>query len=244
MRIDSLLSDNFRLTETQKKALKKLGIENVHDLLLHFHSRYENTADLKSISSLKKGDAAAVHGIITGLKTVKAFRKKIPMGEATLQDETGRIKIIWFHQPYLAKMIAENSSVRVSGKVAERKPTRPNGHSDRPALYFSNPKVEKIEIKELRSGVFLFGGKDRDYPLTPVYPETRGITSNWIYHAVRKLLKLGAAKEVTDSIPEEILKKYKLPSLRSALIWIHSPKKEADSLAARKRFAFEEIFFI
>jgi ATP-dependent DNA helicase RecG len=35
-----------------------------------------------------------------------------------------------------------------------------------------------------------------------------------------------------------------LPGLRTALIWIHTPQKISDAEAARKRFAFEEVFFI
>ena len=45
-----------------------------------------------------------------------------------------------------------------------------------------------------------------------------------------------------DAIPDEILKKYNLPKLKSALIWIHAPKKQSDSETARKRFAFAEVF--
>ncbi|MDR3558350.1 MAG: ATP-dependent DNA helicase RecG, partial [Candidatus Pacebacteria bacterium] len=43
---------------------------------------------------------------------------------------------------------------------------------------------------------------------------------------------------------KEILDRYNLPGLRTALIWIHTPMKRDDAEAARKRFAFEEIFFI
>ena len=35
-----------------------------------------------------------------------------------------------------------------------------------------------------------------------------------------------------------------MPTLATALIWIHRPEKIKDAEAARKRFAFEEIFFI
>jgi ATP-dependent DNA helicase RecG len=78
----------------------------------------------------------------------------------------------------------------------------------------------------------------------PIYPETRGLTSKFIYHAIDKIFKSGLLDTLEEYIPENILKKYKLPSLRTALIWIHTPKKEDDAKVARKRFAFEEVFFI
>jgi ATP-dependent DNA helicase RecG len=84
---------------------------------------------------------------------------------------------------------------------------------------------------------------DEDY-LIPIYPETRGITSGWFYYHLKKLISEGEHEKLTDPIPDEILKKYNLPKLATALVWIHLPKKIEDSMAARKRFAFEEVFFI
>ena len=49
---------------------------------------------------------------------------------------------------------------------------------------------------------------------------------------------------INDYIPADILKKYNLPTLRTALIWIHKPKNKNDAESARKRFAFEEVFCI
>jgi len=231
--LDSPIEDNLRLLEIHKKALTRLGIKTIRELLYHFPVRYGNSSETTNIKVLEKGTNAVLFGRITNLKTKKAFRKKIPMSEALLEDGTGSIKIVWFHQPYLAKMIAEGSSVRIEGKVAERKG----------GLYISNPKIERLSSLPISSGESLFSGKD-DSVIYPVYPESKGITSNWIYHTIRKIYKSGALENIIDPIPTEILKKYNLPTLKSAIIWIHSPKKESDALSARKRFAFEEVFFI
>ena len=77
-----------------------------------------------------------------------------------------------------------------------------------------------------------------------VYPESQGLTSNWLYHAITKILKNGVLDKLEDPIPDYILKTYNLPSLATALIWIHAPQKREHALSARKRFAFEEVFFI
>jgi len=233
MLLEDNLSQHFRILPTQEKALKKLGLTTIRDLLYHFPSRYASTSEAVTVASLKKGDRAVIFGQISGLKTSKAFRKRIPMAEGFVTDDTGRIKIIWFHQAYLAKMIQENSLVRVEGRVSERNGTP----------YFSNPKIEVVG--ELPSGVgnSLFKNKEV-HPLYPIYPESRGITSNWFYHKVQQVLKSGLLDEVIDPIPEEILKTYKLPNLKTSLVWIHSPRTEDNARSARKRFSFEEIFFI
>ena len=154
-----------------------------------------------------------------------------------LQDATGQIKITWFNQPYLVKMFTAGSSVKVAGKVAESKS----------GIYLANPEIEKTKDFPIDSHNSLFqkNGHGQGGPsFYPVYPETRGITSRWFYHGIKKILSDMALDEIKDSIPEEILKKYSLPNIKTALIWIHAPRNEKESLSARKRFAFEKIFFI
>ena len=236
MTLDAQIETVFRLSPSQRKALYKLRVTTVEDLLYHFPTRYGDAVLVKTIATLQKGDSAAVYGTIGKLKTSKAFFKKIPKAEGVLDDGTGKIKIIWFNQPYLAKMIADGALVRAEGKVSER---RKSG-----ALYFSNPKIERVNSVPEHSDQSLFGNGVDSHHLYPVYPESRGVTSNWLYHAVQKILKTGVLETRTDPIPQDILAKYHLPSLKTALIWIHAPQKESDAVAARKRFAFEEVFLI
>jgi ATP-dependent DNA helicase RecG len=225
MKLDDELASFFRILPTQEKGLRKLGIRTAQDLLYHFPVRYDDTAEAKEIATLSKGEHVVIFGRISGLKTKKAFRKKIPMAEATLEDNTGKIKIIWFHQAYLAKMISEGANVRVEGKVSEK-----NGKP-----YFSNPKIENAPD--------LFNTTST-HTLFPTYPETRGVTSNWIHHKIQNIFSSGVLDNIEDPIPEHILSTYKLPNLKSSLIYIHTPKNQEHALAARKRFAFEEIFMI
>ena len=224
----------FRLSPYQKRALAKLGILSAGDLLRHFPARYGDVAVMKNIGDLVVGETAVVFGKISNLKISKAFYKKTPMAEAKITDESGGIKTIWFNQPYIAKMFLEEMLVRVEGKISEKKNK----------LYLSNPKIEKVEKIPIGVGESLFGSAGDVHHLYPVYPESRGISSNWLYHSIQKILKSGILENLTDPIPSEILQKYNLPGLKTALIWIHAPKTENDALAARKRFAFEEVFFI
>src|SRR4051812_31778979 len=116
MELYSQIEKEFRLIPLQKKALSKMGISTIEDFLYYFPVRYGDTSQMKNVESLAKGDDSTIFGKISGLKTSKAFIKKIPMSEAYITDDTGRIKIVWFNQPYIAKMIHENQLVRVEGK--------------------------------------------------------------------------------------------------------------------------------
>ncbi len=234
MELNSLIEKNFRLQDMQKSALKKLGIKTIADLLYHFPVVYGDTSEKRNIGSLIAKDKAVVFGKISGLKTSKGFKSKIPMSEAWIEDESGKIKAVWFHQAYIAKMFFEGMFVKIEGIVSERKGE----------LYFSNPKIEKIAQLPKGVGDSLFGEEGITMTLYPVYPESRGITSNWFYHTLQKIFSSGLLETLEDPIPDFILEKYNLPKLKTALVWIHSPQKKDDALAARKRFSFEEIFFI
>jgi len=236
MNLNYNLTDTLRILGPQRVALEKLGILTVEDFLYHFPVRYGDTAQSKNISGLQRGDDAVIYGKISKLKMSKGFRTKIAMADGLIEDDTGSIKVVWFNQPYLAKMIPDGALVRAEGKVSERK----NGGE----LYLSNPKIEKVERLPTAVGDSLFGSNSEAHTLYPVYPESRGISSNWIYHGIQKIFKSGILDEMSDPIPEKILEKYNLPKLSTALVWIHAPQRENDALAARKRFAFEEIFLI
>lgn len=234
MQFTDQIEHHFRLQDGQKKALKKLGLKTVEDLLYHFPTRYGDTSEMKNIGSLVAGENAVIFGRISNLKTGKAFIKRTPISEGYIEDETGKIKVIWFHQPYIAKLIHEGALVRVEGKVSDRKGV----------LGMMNPKIETVIKLPTGVGDSLFGEEGEAHSLYPVYPESQGITSNWLYHAIQKILKEIRIENLTDSIPNYILKTYNLPSLATALVWIHAPLKQDHATSARKRFAFEEVFYI
>jgi ATP-dependent DNA helicase RecG len=236
MQFADKIEEKFRLDANQKKALHKLKIFSVADLLSHYPVRYSDISEVKKITDLVAGDMATIYGKVSKLKTKKAFRSGIPMAEGEIEDLSGKIKITWFNQAYLAKMIKNGENVKLTGNVTQSK----NG------TYLANPEFEKMSDMPIDAHDTLFtkDGINNAGFSYPVYAETRGITSKWFYHAIEKILKDKTLDNVQDYIPSEILKKYHLPTLKTALIWIHKPKNKDDAESARKRFAFEEVFCI
>ncbi len=223
---NSLLTDELRLNEFQKRALHNNGIKTVKDLLWHFPARYEEFAAASSIADLIEGTNATICGKILKTKIERTWRKKMNIAEAILSDGTGEISLVWFHQPYIAKMLKAEDSVVVTGKI--QKNSR--------GIYIANPSYEKLNPEEMVS----------DQELVPIYSETRGLSSRWFRFAIRKILKKFTEENGNsqDAIPDFILNRYHLPSLKTALIYIHAPKNLKDAEASRKRFAFEEVFAI
>jgi ATP-dependent DNA helicase RecG len=243
IKTDTPLESFLKLGAFQKKALAKMRIKSAEDLLQHFPSRYGEAGAVKAIEFLAPGDSAVIFGKISKLKTSKTFKSRVAISTAEVEDSTGKIKLVWFNQPYIAKMFFEDMLVRIEGRVSAKK----DGE-----LYISNSKIEKISEIPEGTSESLFSGEN-NLNLSPIYPESRGISSSWIYHHIQKIFSaqgesVSSGKNfldtLVDPIPEEILKRYSLPSLKTALVWIHCPRKKEDAEIARKRFAFEEIFLI
>jgi ATP-dependent DNA helicase RecG len=187
------------------------------------------------VGSLEKGQEAIVYGQLSGLKTRKAWRSKKPIAEGFVEDGSAKLKVMWFNQPYIAKMYSDGMYVKLAGKVA--------GSENK--LYLSNPEVEQMASLPIDRHDSIFKNTE---PVTetlyPVYRETKGVTSKWLYHTVLKCFEKDILTTITDPIPPAILKKYSLPELQTALVWVHAPKKVEHAKSARKRFAFEEVFYI
>src|SRR3989344_3566663 len=214
--IETPIEEVFRLLPPQKSALKKLGVKTVQNLLFHFPVRYTDVTSVKLIKDLLKGEQASIYGKISKIELTKGFRTKIPMAKAIIEDQSGKINAVWFHQPYIAKMIVDGSYAKFTGHISESRKGK--------GLYISNPEFEQTaEVPIIGDSLFEKGASDESHPY-PVYPESRGITSKWFYHAVQKILRNHVLESLTDPIPEYILKKYNLPTLHTALILIHTPK--------------------
>lgn len=227
--------DTFRTDETQKKALAKLGLTTLRDLLFYFPSRYASAGATKQIAELVAGETATVHGRVIKAGARKAWKRRIPMGEATIEDSSGKLKVMWFNQAYMGKMIRVGDMVSLSGKIS----------ANASGIYMANPELGGANaMREEKNSLFAEAGRQTDSELLAIYPETRGISSAWISHKVRKILAADALKEIEDYLPERIIKAYKLPPLTAAIVFMHAPKRQSDALVARKRFAFEEVFFV
>lgn len=232
--LQNLISKYTRITKEQEKSLKRLGLITVQDLLYHFPYYYNHSTTSMNLNNIEENKPVTIHGSIHNLSLGKTWKTKKAVAKAQVRDTNGSIDIQWFHQPYVAKMFQEGDLVKIGGKI--------NIYNDK--LSIINPVIEKVnKLPEATDSLFANNTKN-DSIMSPKYRETKGITSLWIYHMAKRLIAHEDFKNITDAIPSDILKKYHLPSLQTALVWIHAPNKEKDAEVARKRFAFEEMFFI
>ena len=207
-----------------QKKLKRLRIKTVSDLLFHFPHRYEDFSNLIPILKVKINEICTIRGRILEIKTSKTWKKKMFLTQAIVEDKTGAIKVIWFNQPYLTRTLKKEDNVFLSGKIVLR------GNE----IYLANPIYEKFyQNKDL-----IHTGR-----LVPVYPGTEGLSSRWLRYILKPLLTYFENK-IPETLPEDIIKENKFLPINKALWQIHFPDSKNLAEAARKRFSFEELFFI
>ena len=228
MKPNDLLTDHFQIGPKRRRALEHLNLKTVGDLLYHLPARYEDINDVRSVASLDFGTQAVVYGYLSKIASRRLWKNRRSVTDGYLTDDTAKIKLMWFNQPYLAKLYRDGMRVKVTGKVT--------GKDDK--LYIANPEVEILGDGMVPGQNGSETATATDGSLYPVYRETEGVTSRWFYHTVCKCLAKGVLDHLVDPIPPAILKKYKLPTLKTALVWAHTPKKLEHSASARKRFAF------
>lgn len=235
MNLQDVIATHFtRLKPEQKRALAKLGIRTVRDLLYHFPARYENAGPTGTIAGVSAGSEVTLYGTVRKPDIRRTWKSRRPIAEAYLEDASGKIKMMWFSQPYIAKTLRDGMVVKVSGRIG--------GQGTK--IYLANPEIDKSPVvpEDVHDSLFATGTLPENGTLYPIYPESQGVSSLWFLHTVRKIFETKIHEQIIDPIPNEILERYHLPSLSSALVFIHAPRRLEDAAAARKRFAFEEIF--
>src|SRR5687768_5806230 len=98
----------------------------------------------------------------------------------------------------------------------------------------------------MRSPVLEFitseGEQTHTAAITPVYPETHGVTSRFLRYQVKNLLPL--IEHVPEYIPDDIRERNQLMGIREAIRTIHFPKTSVEIEQAQHRLRFDELFFL
>ncbi|HUD18852.1 MAG TPA: ATP-dependent DNA helicase RecG [Patescibacteria group bacterium] len=201
--------------------LTKLGIETVEQLLFHIPFRYDDFSLVSTIGEVQPGETVTVKGTV---EKFSAFFTKTgkKIQEARVADDTGKLSVVWFNQPYLRSVIREGLTVRLSGNITWF------GHK----LVMNSPQYEIVTDEGASS---LHTGR-----LVPVYPETEGVSSKWLRGRIAFILE-SIAKDVVDYMPKEILANEHFMPLKNAIETIHFPQSLEKAGEARDRLAFDEM---
>jgi ATP-dependent DNA helicase RecG len=213
-----------RIGPVYQKRLKKLGIKTIRDLFFHFPHRYEDFSKIIPISEIKLNETVCLKGKVLEIENTRTWKRRMILTKAIVEDKTGAVKIVWFNQPYVTKILKKGDEVSLVGKVSFGKE----------GVYLTNPVYEKISP----NADFIHTSR-----IVPIYPETEGLSSRWLRYILRSLLA-GLKDKIEDPLPEKIRDNYQLMPFKKAIWQIHFPDSMALAKKAQERFSFEEVFFI
>lgn len=217
--LNTPVSSITRVGQSTAGKLKKLGIETAQDLIFYYPFRWQDFSLVSEIAKLEPTDAATVKGKIQLINNRRSFAKRKNLTEALIADKSGSIKVIWFNQPYLIKVLSPGDEVYLSGKV----------DFDRYNLQFVNPVYEKAGGETIHTA-----------RLVPIYSLTGNLTQKQIRFLISAVMP--AVNFINDWLPPEIIKKFNLPDLKFALRQIHFPQNQKSMAEAQWRLKFEELF--
>lgn len=217
------------------KRLQKLDIKTVNDLINHFPFRHEDYSQITPIQLTQPEEKVTLIGQITKISSnYTRSSKQKSIQKAILEDDTGKINLIWFNQPYLKENLPPPILVSVSGEIKKRGNQKQIIFPDYEILD-KGKKVSQYSIGEEAT-------KDTGR-LVPIYPTTYGISNKYLRKIINRVLpKIN--NKIDEPLPTEIITSYHLIPKREAIIKIHFPENKKALKKAKQRLAFEELFLI
>lgn len=208
------------VSAAREKALARLGVCTVEDMLKLYPREYEDRTHVVSIASLVPEIQASLTARVLSVSPAKQIRKNLSVINVLIQDNTGTLTLVFYNQTYIRNSLISGKDYCFYGKVTR-------GYR---ALEMCNPVFAD----------FLTGADDFQR-LLPVYPLTAGISQNVMRKIIKEAVRIVSVSGCEDTLPEAVRKKYALMPYREALNNVHFPEDRTLLAQARRRFVFEEL---
>ncbi|MDM7999767.1 MAG: ATP-dependent DNA helicase RecG [Dehalococcoidia bacterium] len=199
----------------------KLGVRTIRDMLYFFPRRHIDYGNQRRVAELEVGSEQTLVATVWEARQVNLGGR---MGaEATVGDQTGTIRAVWFNQPYLAQRFRTGARLALYGKVNVYKGNK----------VFESPEWELLETEDL----------PRSDMLVPVYPLTEGLYPRSVRRLAKAVVTMWAPR-LGDHLPPEVRDRCALMPLPEAIRQAHFPESRENLGEARRRLAFDELFLI
>jgi ATP-dependent DNA helicase RecG len=208
-------------------ALAEHGIATVGDLLWHLPVRYQDRRSVIAPGQVSGPGVYTVRGRLRDLRRRFTRRRGLRLHDATIAGDAGELRVVWWNQPYLATQVSHDVEYVFHGEARVGRDGR---------LELVNPAWEPA-------------GEDAGDELVAVYPPLPGLSARRVRTLVGAALeRLDLDRAAEEVVPEPVLRRHRLPSLRHALEALHRPAPDADLAAlaagatpAHQRLAYGEL---
>lgn len=219
--LNTSLRSAISTTSTYINLLKELNVSTIEDLLHYYPRAHEDQSEVKGVADLEVGQVHTVQGVLQNIKNVRTKNNKFLTKADFIDQEGTHMEVVWFNQRYLKNVLQENKEMLLTGKI----------------LYnfgkftIQSPAHEIVKEEQIHTG-----------RIVPIYREHDKISTKWLREKIA--LVIHYADQIEENLPQEILEKEKFISRSEAIRKIHFPESMEDIEEAKKRLAFEELFFI
>ena len=217
MDLFSPVTDLRGVGPTRAAALQRLGIFTLYDLLAYFPRDYEDRTNPVEIAQLQPGVPACFEALVVSQPVLRRIGKGRDVTNLTVADETGKLTLHYFNQPYIKTQLHYGQSYYFYGTLLEH------------GMQMANPAFEESG----RPGTVT-------NRLLPVYPLTAGLSNRTLCACIRQAFS--AAGALPELLPETVREQYGLCGVTEAYTAVHAPESWEALQSARKRLVFEEFF--
>ncbi|MBY0473858.1 MAG: ATP-dependent DNA helicase RecG [Nitrosomonas sp.] len=206
-----------------QEKLSRLGIHSALDLILHLPIRYEDETHLFPIGDAPQGQTVQIEGVIVNNEVVVRPRRQLV---CQVEDGSG-ILVMRFLNFYGSqiKTYAVGKRVRLLGEIRGG---------------FFGIEMVHPKCRIVREGESLADS------MTPVYATTAGLTQNILAKIIRQGLQdAQTVQALTETVPEKIIRKYRLQGFSDSVLCLHrpSPEESIEALQTRTHPAWRRIKF-
>lgn len=206
------------------------GIETVRDFIHVYPFRYIDRSTVNLIADILPDAAFIQIQARVVSQSLGANRKKLSV---VVEDASGRLELVFFKGiKYASQRLEIGKTFLFFGK-----PNVYNGTMNMIHPEIDNPVSDNGGQAQYSSGV-----------MTGVYPSTEKLKNAGITGKVMNKLMAGALQlalpEITESLPDYVLKDIGLVPIHFALRNIHFPQDAISLKKAERRLKFEELFYL
>ena len=208
--------------EQRAKALARLGVRTLGDLLNYFPRAYEDRTAVRPIAELALDETACVRAMVAAEPRLTRVRRGLDLVKLRIVDESGSADVTFFNQSYVRDQLVPGESYVFYGKAG--------GNLLRKT--FTNPVFEREDRAGTVTGRIL-----------PLYRLTHGISNKLVVSAVECALD-ACGDMLPELLPAEITEQHALPKVGFAYRNVHFPPDWETLALARRRLTFEEFFVL
>ena len=217
MRQTTSLSEIKGVGEKTWAQLQAAGLVTVGDLVEFLPRTYEDYTQVGKIRDLHPGNVV-LRGKITNISS-RYVRRGLHVTTAVLSDDSGKVPITWFNQPYRATHLKGGGEWLVAGEFA---------FSQR-RYQIMNPSVRSSDE------IIESGGQS----IIPIYRQTAGLKSQQIRKIVEEIRPV--ITMLPELLPTQLVDTQGLMSYADAMLALHFPESSTDIEAGKRRIAFQEM---